>query len=165
MGEVGGLPPPGFDFGNSPFALIGLDLANRHLIQRTSTGTQGVVRSEKADRLLTSSFCCAQATVEYIRKLSPEAVTFVIAGLGPDGRGDEDAACAEYLEALLAGGRPDPEAYVKRVRECSTSQRLFADPGKPEFRWEDIECCVDVDRFDFAMVVERQNGLFVMKPS
>lgn len=164
MGEVRGLRPAEFDFGNSPFALIGVDLTSRHLIQRTSTGTQGAVRSKKADKLLASSFCCAQATVEYINTLSPEKVTFVAAGLGPDDRGEEDVACAEYLEALLKGGKSDPEEYVKRVRECRTSQRIFADPSKPEFRWEDIECCVDVDRFDFAMVIEHSNGLFVMKP-
>jgi 2-phosphosulfolactate phosphatase len=91
-------------------------------------------------------------------------VTFVAAGLGPDGRGEEDVACADYLEALLAGETPDPEEYVERVKMSRTSQRIFADPDKPQFLWQDIECCVDVDRFDFAMVVEKQDGLFVMRP-
>ena len=163
MGEVRGLPPPGFDFGNSPSALIGIDLTRRRLIQRTSTGTQGVVNSHKADLLLTSSFCCAQATVDYIHRTSPDLVTFVVAGLGPDGRGEEDLACAEYLEALMVGERPDPEPYTKRVKECRTSRYLFANPDKPQFPWADIECCVDVDRFDFAMVVERRDGLLTMK--
>lgn len=164
MGEIRGLPPAGFDFGNSPSALLDVDLSGHRLIQRTSTGTQGVVNSHKADLLLTSSFCCAQATVDYIRGVSPDLVTFVVAGLGPDGRGDEDLACAEYLEALLASERPDPKPYTTRVKECRTSRHLFADPEKPQFPWQDIECCVDVDRFDFAMVVERRDGLLVMKP-
>jgi 2-phosphosulfolactate phosphatase len=164
MGEVRGLPPEGFDFGNSPFALIDADLAGRRLIQRTSTGTQGVVRSERAEHLLTGSLCCARATVDFIDKLSPEVVTFVETGLGPDGRGEEDVACADYLQALLAGEEPDPEAYVERVKMSRTSQRIFADPDKPQFLWQDIECCVDVDRFDFAMLVEQQDGLSVMKP-
>ena len=163
MGEVRGLPPPGFDFGNSPSALIGTDLTHRRLIQRTSAGTQGVVDSHKADLLLTSSFCCAQATTDYIRRIAPDLVTFVVTGLGPDDRGEEDLACAEYLEALLAGERPDPEPYIKRVKECRTSRYLFADPDKPLFPWKDIECCVDIDRFDFAMVVERRDGLLTMK--
>lgn len=164
MGELGGLPPEGFDFGNSPFALIGADLTGRRLIQRTSKGTQGVIRSENAEYLLTSSLCCAQATVDFINELSPDVVTFVETGLGPDGRGEEDVACADYLQMLLVGAKPDPEGYIERVKMSSTSQRLFADPGKPQFLWQDIECCVDVDRFDFAMPVERQNGLLVMKP-
>jgi 2-phosphosulfolactate phosphatase len=141
-----------------------MDLAGRHLIQRTSAGTQGVVRSQKADRLLAGSFCCAQATVDCITRLSPQKVTFVVTGLGPDGRGEEDVACSEYLQALLRGTQPNKEAYVKRVRECRTSRRMFADPSQPEFLWEDIECCVSVDKFDFSMVIERQDGLLVMRP-
>src|SRR5512135_2299917 len=44
-GEVGGLPPEGFDFGNSPTQTNTLDLKGCALIQRTSAGTQGIVRS------------------------------------------------------------------------------------------------------------------------
>ena len=62
MGEVGGLPVEGFDFGNSPNELLGVDLADRCMIQRTSAGTQGVVRSKRARTLLASSFVCAGAT-------------------------------------------------------------------------------------------------------
>jgi 2-phosphosulfolactate phosphatase len=164
MGEVNGLPVDGFDFGNSPAALADIDLTGRHLIQRTSTGTQGVVRSTQANRLLTSSFCCAQATVDCINRLAPEKVTFVIAGLKPGGYGDEDMACADYLEALLRKEEVDVVDYLRRVTESTTSQRLFANPDKPKFRWEDVECCIDVDRFDFAMVVERSDGQLIMSP-
>jgi 2-phosphosulfolactate phosphatase len=158
MGEVNGLPVDEFDLSNSPAALEGIDLAGRHLIQRTSTGTQGVVRSTQADALLASSFCCAQATVDCIRRLSPQKVTFVICGLVAEGYGDEDMACADYLEALLKEEDVDVTGYVRRVKESTTSQGLFASPDKPSFRWEDIECCIDVDRFDFAMVANAAMG-------
>jgi 2-phosphosulfolactate phosphatase len=46
-GEVNGLPPEGFDFGNSPTQVMKLDLRGRALVQRTSAGTQGIVRSVK----------------------------------------------------------------------------------------------------------------------
>ena len=59
MGEVGGYPIEGFDFGNSPSALLGRDLSGRRMIQRTSAGTQGLVRSLKAETLLASSLVCA----------------------------------------------------------------------------------------------------------
>ncbi|MEJ2353582.1 MAG: 2-phosphosulfolactate phosphatase [Anaerolineales bacterium] len=48
MGEVDGLPVEGFDFSNSPTEIAGQDLAGRHLVQRTSSGTQGVVLSRNA---------------------------------------------------------------------------------------------------------------------
>ena len=46
MGEVGGLPPEGFDFGNSPTHISKEDLSGVTLIQRTGAGTQGAVRSQ-----------------------------------------------------------------------------------------------------------------------
>src|SRR5512141_2681159 len=45
MGEVGGLPPEGFDFGTSPTRILEHDLTGITLIQRTGAGTQGAVRS------------------------------------------------------------------------------------------------------------------------
>jgi 2-phosphosulfolactate phosphatase len=44
MGEVDGLPIPGFDFRNSPPQFDGINLSGKHLVQRTTSGTQGVVR-------------------------------------------------------------------------------------------------------------------------
>lgn len=167
MGEVGGLKPEGFDLGNSPSALIGLDLSGHHLIQRTSAGTQGVVCSSgRADTLLACSLCCASATAGYVRRLSPATVTFVITGISAgaeENDGDEDVACADYVEALLRGETPDVALIVQRVLNSYVA-RVFYDPTRPEFPVSDLECCVDVDRFDFAMRVTRQNGQLVMKP-
>jgi 2-phosphosulfolactate phosphatase len=101
MGEEGGRPVPGFDFGNSPAALVEQDLSRRRLVQRTSQGTQGVVRSRKATELLAASFVCAGATARYVRRSAPDMLSFVITGARLPGEGDEDAACADYLEQLL----------------------------------------------------------------
>ncbi|MBE7553363.1 MAG: 2-phosphosulfolactate phosphatase [Anaerolineales bacterium] len=162
MGEVDGLPVSGFDFGNSPSEISGSHLAGRRLIQRTTAGTQGVVRSTRANLLLASSFVCAGATARYLRQLQPEMVTFVITGILYERDGEEDIACAEYLTALLQGEQPDPAPFIRRVYE-STSGRYFTDPNQREFPLADLECCVEVDRFDFAMLVERGESLLVMK--
>ena len=163
MGEVDGYPIEGFDYGNSPSALINLDLSGHQLIQRTSRGTLGVVRSTQADMILASSFCCAKATADFILDHAPNTVTFVITGLGENGMGDEDVACADYLESLLQGHQPNPEPFLTRVRE-SVVGRLILNPSYPELPAEDLPCCTDLDRFDFAMPVKRKNGLRVMKP-
>ncbi len=47
-GEVGGLPPEGFDFGNSPTQTRELDLNGKVIVQRTGAGTQGIVRCVNA---------------------------------------------------------------------------------------------------------------------
>ena len=176
MGEVGGEPIEGFDLGNSPAALAAaprgvaaLDLAGRRLIQRTSAGTRGVVRaSAGADLLLPSSLVVGGATARYLRQLGPEQVTFVITGTHGRGPldGDEDAAGADYIEALLA--RPDtepldPRPYARRVRASFTG-RLFGTPDYPHLAAADIDLCMDVDRFGFCMRVDREDGLLVMRP-
>ena len=71
MGEVGGLPIPGFDFGNSPTEIKKLDLTGKIIIQRTSAGTQGVVRSIRSKKILVSNFVVAEATLQRIQTISP----------------------------------------------------------------------------------------------
>ena len=164
MGEVDGFPIEGFAYGNSPSALMNLDLTGHHLIQRTSRGTLGVVRSTRADIILASSFCCAKATANFILDHAPDTVTFVITGLSENGMGDEDVACADYLETLLQGHQPAPEPFLTRVRDSVVGQ-LLLNPSYPELPAEDLPCCTDLDRFDFAMRVRRENGLLVMTPA
>jgi 2-phosphosulfolactate phosphatase len=161
-GEVYGLPVEGFDYGNSPSAFLNTDLSGRRLVQRTSAGTQGVVLSQKADTLLAASLCCAQATVEYIRGHPLQPITLVITGARPADPADEDAACADYLEALLTGGKPDRAEIARRVRESQVAAK-FLDPASPNFPSADLDCAVDIDRFDFALAVERRAGRLVME--
>ncbi|MFL7809948.1 MAG: 2-phosphosulfolactate phosphatase, partial [Anaerolineae bacterium] len=135
MGEVGGEPIEGFDLGNSPAALVasGLDLRGKRLIQRTSAGTQGVVcASAGADVLLAGSLVVGRATARYLGQLAPDQVAFVITGTHGRGPldGDEDAAGADYIEALLARSGVDPVPYARRVRASFTG-RLFGTPEYP----------------------------------
>jgi 2-phosphosulfolactate phosphatase len=157
MGESEGAPVPGFDFGNSPSALAGVDLRGRRLVQRTSQGTQGVVKSDGAGSMLAASFVCAGATARWVRRSSQKRVTFVITGTGRVGDGDEDAACADYIAALLHGQQPDPAPYLDRVRG-SLAGRLLMDPSRPEYPAADLPLCLDLDRFFFAMPVVLWNG-------
>jgi 2-phosphosulfolactate phosphatase len=169
-GEVGGLPPAGFDFGNSPSRIADLDLRGRDLIQRTGAGTQGIVRSERAEQLFAASFVVASPTVSHIQKLAPQAVTFVITGEFDAGRGDypravggdEDRACAEYLEALFRGQSPDVAPFIRRVYG-SRDALMHLDPEQPEFPQSDLDYCSSVNAFDFAMPVMKEDGLFVVR--
>jgi len=161
-GENYGLPVPGFDFCNSPAELLGHDFSGKRLIQRTSAGTQGVVRSVQADRLLVGSFVCAEATARYLQKLAPHTVTFVITGIIYDRDGDEDLAYADYLTARLHGQSPNPAPFLERVRRSDAGQ-LFANPAQLEFPAVDLDFCTQIDRFDFAMQVNKQNGLLVLQ--
>jgi 2-phosphosulfolactate phosphatase len=162
MGEVDGLPIPGFDFGNSPPQFDGLRLDGKHVIQRTTSGTQGAVRSVKAEILLTASFCNVGATIEHLVSLSPEEITFVITGLRPGGWGDEDAACADFMEGTLLGKNPDPTNYLMRVKD-SPPGRLFQNPALSEYPYQDLEYCLEINRFDFIMPIAREDDHLLMK--
>ena len=115
MGELAGPPAEGFDYGNSPAALMENDLRDRRVIQCTPNGTRGIVCSEKAKMLLASSFVCAGATVRYIKQQAPANVTFV--STGPEG---EDQACAEYMAALLRDETSDAAAILGDIRQVGS---------------------------------------------
>ena len=161
-GEEGGIPPEGFDFGNSPTQTRTLDLQGRIIVQRTGAGTQGIVRSIKAETMFAASLVVAGATVKYIRTLNPEAVTFVITGQYAPEHGDEDLACAEYLESLLRGQQPDTASYVDRVYR-SRDALLHLDPNLPAFPRSDLDHCTHIDAFDFVMLVSKENGRSVLR--
>lgn len=161
MGEVGGFPPPGFDFGNSPADLRGVDLDGRVLVQRTGAGTQAAVRCTQASTLLLAGFPCAQATARHLLAIAPADVTLVASG--PEG---EDDACARHLEALLRGESPDP-AWLAQARAAGLAR--LAEPGieattsaaqREGFR-ADIDCCVALDQFNYAIIASWRDGLLV----
>jgi 2-phosphosulfolactate phosphatase len=158
MGEVGGLPPAGFDFGNSPTQVCGEDLKGLTLVQRTGAGTQGVIRCVNADVMLAASFVVTGATVKQVLKTAPPEVAFVITG-GEDN--EEDLSCAEYLEALLKGKDPDKEPFIKRVYDSRDAERHL-NPGHPEFPETDLDYCTRINTFDFAMPITRKNNQLTM---
>lgn len=168
MGEVGGGPIPGFDFSNSPAHYIDRDLSGKRLIQRTSNGTQGVIRATLADTTLAASFVCAGATAAYLRQRAPALVTFVITAWNDHATdplaGDEDAACADYIEALLTQEKLDPAPYLDRVANSLTG-RLFQSNTRPEYPATDLPYCLQLDRFNFVLCVQRRtDGQLVMQP-
>ena len=159
MGEVGGLPPAGFDFGNSPTQILEENLTGLTLIQRTGAGTQGAVRCVNADLMLAGSFVVADATVKYVLKIAPFEVTFVITG---GYNNDEDVSCAEYLEALLKGQSPDKKTFIKRVYD-SNDAKEHLDPNQPKFPESDLDHCTQINRFNFSMPITRKNNLLTMQ--
>lgn len=162
MGEVGGYPVPGFDFDNSPSKMAPRALAGRRLIQRTTAGTQGIVRSVRAERLYAASFVCAEATAECLLRDGTTEVTLVVTGQLEERDGDEDWACAELLAARLRGERPDPRPFLSRVAR-STAGRKFHEPGHPVFPAEDLALATDLDRFPFALRVTREGAFHVLR--
>ena len=164
-GAVGGGDPiPGFDFGNSPSAVQNANLVGRPLIQTTAAGVRGLTRFRRARALFAGSLVLGRATAKALLALQPEEVCFVITGEWVDRDGDEDVACADYLEALLRGQDPDPEKYAARVRDSDFGRRFQAD-NNPNLPAGDLDLCAQPDRFDFALVASHVDGRLQLQRS
>ncbi len=153
----GGDPLPSFDFGNSPVAMQNSDLADCPVILNTAAGVRGLQRFHGARHLFAGSLVCAKATALAIRRLEPRAVTFIITGEWVDRDGDEDIACADYIEALLRGKQVDPAIYEERVRNSDFGRR-FTRNDNPSLPLADLDLCARADCFAFAMPVGEENG-------
>ncbi len=162
MGEVMGEHVPGFDFGNSPAELASQDLRGVRLIHRSSSGTQAVVGCTGARVALVASFLVARATAEYIRVLGARQVDFIISGREGHFVGDDDEACADYLAALLRGEQPDPQPYLTRMLD-SRAGRIFLEKSPDHPFRADLEYCMQVNRYPFAMRVAWQDGHCVIR--
>ncbi len=154
VGAVGGGHPiPGFDLGNSPSALARYPIAGRRVLLYTAGGTRGLVECAHAGAMLAAGLVNAAATARFVRALAPPSVSLVVTGNWSDRDGDEDHACADLIEALLAGRDPPRAPFARRVRESDFGRRFAADTD-PDLPAADLDWCAAADRFDFAMGIE-----------
>ena len=160
MGEQSGVPVEGFHFGNSPVDIMNGQIKGRTLIQRTSSGTQGVVSSQHADIILTASFVNAEATLKHIRALNPQRVTFVITCMTKGG--DEDLALADYLEKRLLNENVDTDAYLQRVVDSAIG-KAFLSGDFAHFPKADLEACLRIDTVPLACQVFREAGELTLR--
>lgn len=158
----GGDPVPGFDFGNSPSQLMAADLAGKNVVLSTAAGVRGLQRFRRARRLYAASLVCAQATAAAIRAAKSREVCFVITGEWVDRDGDEDIACADYIESLLRGKDPAPDKFARRIRDSDFGRRFTAGTW-PNLYPADLDIAAQADRFDFAMPVRQEGEQLVIR--
>ena len=158
MGEVRGRAPDEFDFGNSPFEISEVDFTGKTIIQRTSAGTQGIVAAaSRADRLYAASLVTADATINAMLAGEPEQISIIAMGGEGLTRTDEDEVCAIHLRNLLEG-RPGDRQAVQRLLLAGAEVARFHDPAQPHLHPEDVEIALDIDRYDFAIWVQFEDG-------
>lgn len=162
MGEVDGTRPDEFDLGNSPFEMLDADVAGKTLIQSTRAGTVGMSAAKNASQIYAGSFAIADATVKAILRDDPDLVTIVAMGLEAKVHADEDEQCALYLRNLLQGRKPDPDAVRALVLAGEEAQK-YADSAQPQYHPEDRDMALQIDSVDFAIKVEREDGLLVAR--
>lgn len=162
-GERHGKILPGFDVGNSPYDVSKLDLKGKTVIHTTSAGTQGIENAKNADEIIGGSLLCAKAISEYIKNSSYESVSLVCMGLEGAEETQEDTLCAYYIKNNILGIKTDLEKGIEIVKQTSGA-KFFDKAQKDVFPEEDFHMCVEVDKFDFIVKLEKgENGLLYMK--
>ncbi|MEY2570162.1 MAG: 2-phosphosulfolactate phosphatase [Acidimicrobiaceae bacterium] len=166
MGEQGGRRPDGFELSNSPVQVAEHDLSGKVVVQCTGAGTRGVVAAADADRLWAASLVCASATAAAVDAAGLGPPTYVITGRFPDQpahRADDDVETARLIERARVGEPLDVAATAARIassREWEITQAV----GAGHFHPDDLTLATAVDRFDFAMAVERVDGGLRIRP-
>lgn len=164
-GERGGAIIDGFDYGNSPSAVVQAKLSGRTVVHTTSAGTQGIVNATGADEILGGCLLSAKAIACYIKKKNPAQVSLVCMGLAGKRPTDEDTLCAEYIKSLLED-RPleDMPARIEALK--ATDGAKFFDPAQQNvFPEEDfrISTMVDVCPFVLRLTTDEASGLPCME--
>lgn len=160
VGERQGKKIAGCDLGNSPSSIVPEMIRGKRVIHTTSAGTQGIVHAVHADEILTGSFVNAKATAEYLRRAAPEKVSLVCMGKAGLEPAEEDELCAVYLRSLLAG-QEMPEIGRSLQALAHGGGRHFFDPARQDIYPEkDFRMCIDRNRFDFVLKIEKdRDGL------
>ena len=156
MGEDHGRRPDGFDLPNSPSMAREADLDGRMMVQRTSAGTQGVVRAVDATRMWAASLVVASATAQAVETAGLGAPSYVITGRFEDrpDRGVDDVLTAELIERARVRQPLEAAATAAALLNTEEAARTLL-LGPPHVDPRDIEFAAAVDAFDFAMEVER----------
>jgi 2-phosphosulfolactate phosphatase len=158
IGEIGGSPIEGFDFGNSPSQILNADpneFTDRTVVQRTSSGVQGALAALKtAEEVLLGSYGLAKSTADYILARRPRKVSLVAMGWDLKEIAPEDEGCARYIAHRLGSGTYN---HLQSLREIvfheSTQKFLRGDTSY--FPPEDPILCLQRDIYDFVLRVKQ----------
>ena len=149
---------PGFDFGNSPSQIIRANLLGKTLVHTTSSGTQGIENAKNAAEIITGSFVNLNAIVQYIKLNHPSRVSLVCMGYACRYPTDEDTFCAEFIKNELEGKPNNFEKIVENLKTGSGA-RFFKPENQSWSPQKDFELCLELNRFDFVLLVGKENGV------
>ena len=180
-GEVNGLPPPGFDYGNSPAEFAALDAGGRPAILATSNGTRVLNQLSEAPAVLVGALLNREAVARAVLALAREHSrnAMVVCAASPGGRAIalEDALGAgAIIEAALRlddslqptdAARFARDAFLARrdgLAQALASARHGAELIEAGFE-TDVEYCAQLDVSSIVPVLNRDaDGLLTLRP-
>lgn len=160
-GEVGGLPPEGFDYGNSPVEFSRLDLAGKSVILATTNGTRALADcAREASAVLVGCLLNRRAVAQTARTLAEESgadITIVCAG--DAGSSDEDLAAARVIVDAVHRGADSELDAERKARESRHAAEL-----RTIGLGEDVEFCARLDVSEVVPILQpSEDGLLVLR--
>ncbi len=140
IGEENGLPPDGFDHGNSPWELSQIKSLNgKIVIMKTTNGTRGILAAtKKSFPTYVGCFRNARILAEYLRN-KYEHVILVPMGTHEKPR-IEDDTCAEILKSYFLNEPILELPLIEEVRK----ERLEQNRHIPTWK-EDVSICLELN--------------------
>jgi phosphosulfolactate phosphohydrolase-like enzyme len=125
-----------------------------------STTADTVVVIDVLRSFTTAAVALAQGALAVYPVEDPTSMSNIPSEIDRDG--DEDIACADYIESLLRGESKAPEAFALRVRQSDFGSR-FAAGSWPNLPTADLEIVAQTDLFGFAMPVHNEAERLVIR--
>ena len=153
VGEIKGIKPDGFNFGNSPFQISQANLTDKTIVFTTSSGTKGILNSINADEIITGAFVNCSAIVSYLKNKKISSVSLICT----DDRykDNEDYLCALYISESLSGKTVNFKNLVEKIRKHPTSDGFLRKPIT-KFSRSDFELAMQFNKFNFVIKANKK---------
>jgi 2-phosphosulfolactate phosphatase len=115
IGERGDEPLPGFEFDNSPYAVLQNDWREKKVVLTTTNGTRALVAVKEGYQVLVAGFRNIDAVAATLNTVGYPAAIVPIGDLGSPRL--EDELCAHALQDRIAGKPVDWKAIKEQVSE------------------------------------------------
>ena len=155
-GERGGLPPEGFDHGNSPREFQDTDLTGRRAVLSTTNGAYAIERWRDSRRTCIAALRNAGAVADRLLE-DPDATSITIACAGRNGAlALDDVYTAGVIVQQLLQAAPDLDLDESAVTSLHVAAAYPSADGalaasrsaqllEPVGLWDDVAYCAQVD--------------------
>jgi 2-phosphosulfolactate phosphatase len=158
-GERHGVPPPGFDLGNSPAEFT--KLSGRQVIITTTNGTLALQQVRNAKRILLGALLNIAALARLLRSVAPSELLLVCAGTGDRFSLEDAIGAGALLDSLQRTDCSDAASLVQAfychiradLHDClcnSQNGRALIELGKRE----DVRHCGQQSMYDTIGIMQ-----------
>jgi 2-phosphosulfolactate phosphatase len=136
-GEEGGVPPPGFDYGNSPSEFSVLDLKGQRAILCTSNGTKAILAAASAPLVLVGCLLNATAVASAAwREATARGLDIAVVCAGEEGgsafAAEDTLGAGAIVDAIVDPARRWPNALQLTDETGAALEHYRAQRGREE---------------------------------